>query len=391
MFIVGIDVGKNNHEATMIDLKGNIFGKSISFTNSHVGTNKLLQFIKTNNPEEKEVVFGLEATGHYWLSLYSCLINLGFTVHVINPIQSDAFRNLYIRNTKNDSKDSFIIAEIIRFGRFSVTQLASEDILSLRQLTRYRMYIVDQIADLKRKVITVLDQIFPEYSKLFSDVFGQASKELLLNYTSPEEIAALDTDKLIEILSTKSRGMLGAEKAKEIQNAATNSFGIKIAVDAFSFQVKQMIEQIKFTESQLKDLEQNISEYFRSFNSQITTIPGIGPVLGAIILSEIGDIKRFPDSSKLVAFVGIDPSVKQSGAFIGTKNKMSKRGSPYLRRAIWLAATVAAFNDPVLSQYYQKKMLEGKHHLTAVGAVARKLTSIIYAVLRDDKAYQPAL
>lgn len=391
MLIVGIDVGKNNHEATIIDVKGNVIGRSLSFPNSHVGTNRLLQYIATNNPDNKEVIFGLEATGHYWLALYSRLLSEGFVINVINPIQSDTFRNLYIRQTKNDSRDSFIIAEIIRFGRYSITQLADEDILSLRQLCRYRMYMVDQISDLKRKVISVLDQVFPEYASLFSDMFGQASKELLLTYTTPEQIAALDTDKLAQLLSSQSRGRLGLDKANKIKDAASNSFGIKLAVDASSFQIKQLIEQIKFIEGQLKELEQIISEYFKGFDTQITSISGIGPVLGAIILSEIGDIKRFSDCSKLVAFVGIDPSVKQSGQFTGTHNKMSKRGSPYLRRAIWLAACSAAFSDPVLSEFYQKKISEGKHHLTAIGAVARKLTYIIYAVMRDNKAYQPAL
>jgi transposase len=389
MLIVGIDIGKNNHEATIINHQGNILGKSLRFSNSHVGANKLLKHLQDNNSSNEEVVFGLEATGHYWLALYSRLVSEGYIVNVINPIQSDSLRGLYIRQTKNDAKDSFIIAEVIRFGRYTTTQLADEDILGLRQLCRYRTFMVDQVSDLKRKVIAILDQIFPEYSKLFSDIFGQASMEVLLNHSTPEEIAALDTDKLVEILTDKSRGSLGYDKAHEIKSAAQNSFGIKIAVDAFSFQMKQLIDQIKFIEGQLKDLDQTISEYFKGLKSQITSITGIGPVLGAAILSEVGDVKRFSNGSKLVAFVGIDPSVKQSGEFTGTQNKMSKRGSPYLRRAIWLAASVAAFRDPVLSEYYQKKILEGKHHYTAIGAVARKLTYIIYAVLRDNKAYQP--
>lgn len=124
-------------------------------------------------------------------------------------------------------------------------------------------------------------------------------------------------------------------------------------------------------------------------NQVITTIPGIGNILGAIIISEIGNISRFDSASKLVAFAGLDVSVKQSGEFIGTQNKISKRGSPYLRRAIWTAASRAAFCDPVLSDYYQSLRTRGKHHLTAVGAVARKLCNIIFAVLRDNKPYQP--
>ncbi|WIF95188.1 IS110 family transposase [Caminicella sporogenes] len=389
MIIVGIDIGKNNHEATLIDIQGNIIGKSIRFSNSHQGTNKLLKYIRENNPSNDEIIFGLEATGHYWLALYSRLLSEGFKINVINPIQSDSFRNLYIRKTKNDSKDSFIIAEVIRFGRFTSTKLSDEKILALRQLCRYRSYMVDQISDLKRKVISILDQIFPEYSKLFSDVFGKTSKELLLNHTTPEEIANLNTDYLTELLLKLSKGRLGFEKATQIKETAANSFGIKIATDAFTFQIKQLLEQIKFMETQLKELEKNIADNFQTFNSPLTSIPCIGPVLGAIILSEIGDFSRFSNGAKLVAYAGIDPTVRQSGEFNGIHNRMSKRGSPYLRRAIWMAATVAAFKDPVLNNYYNKKRSEGKHHLTAIGAVARKLTYIIYAVMRDNKEYTP--
>ena len=154
-------------------------------------------------------------------------------------------------------------------------------------------------------------------------------------------------------------------------------------------QLRQLLEMIDLLEKQLDELDFEIEQRMNKLDTCITTCPGVGKVLGGIILGEIGDISRFPEPKKLVAFVGIDPSVHQSGEFNGTQNKMSKRGSPHLRRAIWLAATVAAFHDPVLSAFYQKKRAEGKHHSTAIGAVARKLTLIIYAVLRDNKPYVP--
>lgn len=373
MIIVGIDIAKNNHEATIIDSLGNIITKSFRFSNNHKGSSTLIANINKANKSNEPVVIGMEATGHYWLPLYSRLLSEGFDIKVINPMQSDSFRNLYIRQTKNDSKDSFIIAEVIRFGRYSSTCLAEEDILSLRNLSRFRLFQVDMVSDLKRKVISLLDQVFPEYSKLFTDTFGKSSLEILTEYSTPEEFLNVDTNALAETLAIVSKGRFGLCKAEQIKDAAANSFGIKLATDTFSFEIKQLIEQIKFVEDHIAELEQEISNLLKKLDTPIETIPGIGPVLGAIILSEIGDITRFKNGSKLVAFAGIDPTVKQSGEFIGTKNKMSKRSSPYLRRAIWLAANVAAFNDPVLSAYYNKKREQGKHHFTAVGAVALRL------------------
>jgi transposase len=388
MYIVGIDIGKNNHEATIIDEKGIIVGKSIKFTNSHDGATKLINHI-IKNIGNSEVVFGLEATGHYWLSLYSFLLEKDYTINVINPIQSDSFRSLYIRQTKNDTIDSFIIAEVIRFGKYTNTKLSDEKTLALRQLCRYRNYLSCEVGNLKCKIITVLDQIFPKYEKLFSDTWGTTSKKLLEVYQTPEEILSIDTDELASMLKKLSRGQLGYTKAEKIQEAAKNTFGIKIAQDAFKFQLKQLIDQVLFLENQIKELDNEIQVYYTQFDCHLTSIPGIGPVTAAAILSEVGDIKRFKDAASLVAYAGIDPTVKQSGQFLANNNKMSKRGCPYLRRALFLGASNSILYDPVLTEYYNKKRAQGKHHLTAVGAVARKLTYIVFAIMRDNKDYVP--
>lgn len=389
MLICGIDIGKNNHEACLIDETGRQLAKTLRFSNTTDGGSKLLDYFNGCNAAKEVIIVGMEATGHYWLSLYCFLFDHGFQVNVINPLQSDAVRNLFLRKTKNDAKDSFLIAETIRIGRFSNTELADETILSMRQLCRHRMDLVDYIADQKRRIIGVMDRVFPEYQHFFSDMFGKTSTELLSQAVTPEEILAIPTDELSAMLKKTSRGRFGDAKVEEIRAAAKSSFGITIATTAFSLQLRQLLEMIDLLEHQLDELDFEIEQYLIQLDTPITSCPGVGNVLGAVILSEIGDISRFTEPKKLVAFVGVDPSVKQSGEFVGTQNKISKRGSPNLRRAIWMAATVAAFHDPVISAFYQKKRAEGKHHGSAIGACARKLTLIIYAVLRDNKPYVP--
>lgn len=179
------------------------------------------------------------------------------------------------------------------------------------------------------------------------------------------------------------------KKLKKIKAAAQNSFGALLCTDSTSFMLKQFVEQIKFLENQLDELNEMISERLAEFNSPITSITGIGDVLGASILSEIGDISRFESADKLAAFAGIDPTVSQSGNFLGTKNKMSKRGSPYLRRAIWLAATAAILHDPAIKAFYNRKKAQGKHHYVCVGYICRKLINIIFSVLKSGQPYQP--
>lgn len=393
MLYVGIDIAKNKHDACIIDQAGNTILKSFTFPNSATGADSLLAHIRKLNPESLPVKIGMEATGHYWLALYSHLKANEQEVCVINPIQSDALRNLYIRQTKTDTVDAFIIAEVLRFGRFTQTQIAEPNMLALRNLCRYRMSLIDTISDIKRKIMAVMEQIFPEYEKMFSKVFGMASVELLAAYTTPEEILKLPTDELAKLLNVASKKRLGAkrasDKAKKIQDAAASSFGSKLAADVMAFQVRQELEQIKLMENHVEELNEQIALLYAQFDSSLHSMPGMGPVLAAVVLSEIGDISRFSAPEKLVAFAGIDPSVRQSGNFSGNQNRMSKRGSPYLRHAIWLAAFVAAFNDPVFSAYYQKKRSEGKDHMTAIGAVCRKYLYTVFALLKSGQSYVP--
>ena len=388
MLFVGIDIAKRNHEASVIAQDGRVVRKAMRFANSQAGYNKFMDMVRSL---KEPVVFGMEATGHYWLTLYTHLRNDGFTVHVINPIQSDALRGMYIRKTKTDSVDSVIIADVIRFGRYCETSVEPGDLQAMRELCRQRFYIIDMASDLKRKVIALLDQVFPEYEKLFSDTFGASSMEILSQYTTPEEMLSVSSQQLAEILEKASRGRLGAEKAVEIQNAARNSFGIVMASCSFSLIIRQYIEQIRSLEASVDVFDAEIARLLSGFDTQLTTITGVGPTLAAVILSEIGgDIRRFSSPAKLAAYAGVDPTVRQSGDFSGSRMKMSKRGSPYLRRAIWLASTVAAFKDPAIHALYERKRAEGKDHMTVIGHVCRKMISIIFAVLRDNTPYVPA-
>ena len=388
MLFVGIDIAKRNHEASVSAQDGRVVRKAMRFANSQAGYNKFMDMVRSL---KEPVVFGMEATGHYWLTLYTHLRNDGFTVHVINPIQSDALRGMYIRKTKTDSVDSVIIADVIRFGRYCETSVEPGDLQAMRELCRQRFYIIDMASDLKRKVIALLDQVFPEYEKLFSDTFGASSMEILSQYTTPEEMLSVSSQQLAEILEKASRGRLGAEKAVEIQDAAKNSFGIVMASSSFSLIIRQYIEQIRSLEASVDVFDAEIARLLSGFDTQLTTITGVGPTLAAVILSEIGgDIRRFSSPAKLAAYAGVDPTVKQSGDFSGSRMKMSKRGSPYLRRAIWLASTVAAFKDPAIHALYERKRAEGKDHMTVIGHVCRKMISIIFAVLRDNTPYVPA-
>lgn len=389
IFYLGIDIGKNKHVASLLDEKGKTIFKAFSFSNSTEGGISLLEKLSTYS---SDMEIGMEATGHYWLALYSFLVEHGFVIHVINPIQTDGWRNATeIRKHKTDVIDSVLIADFIRYGEFLETSLINEDVLSLRNLSRFRNYLVSSIGDLKRKTICILDQIFPEYQAVFSNVFGKTSKEILLQLSAPSEFEAVTASQLESVMKEITCKKFAAKKINEISSAAKNSFGITFGLQSMTLQLRLLIEQMNFIEEQVNEIERQTENLLGKLNSPITTIPGIGAVTGATILGEIGDISRFASPSKLVAYAGIDASIHQSGNYQSTNNKMSKRGSPYLRTALFRAALVASTHDPVFKAYYQKKRSEGKHHLTCIGAVARKLCYTIHAVLKSNCPYKVQL
>ena len=389
MFYLGIDIAKVNHVASLINQDGSILVKAIKFTNSNEGLQKLIDSI--SEYDQSQIYCAMEATGTYWLSLFSALTDKGFNVSVFNPYQIKSFRGAYSnRKQKNDVIDSILIANFLSFNGTKQTSLPNDDLLALKNLTRYRSNLVSNISKAKTQVTGILDKIFPEYSELFSDTFGEASKQILLNCPTPNEIVNFNTRKLANILKKASRGRHSTDKVREVKSLAKNSFGIKFTGDACSFEIKQLVNQIIFLENQAHELEVKIKELYSKLDNHLQSIPGIGEVTAPIILAEIGDINNFSTPSKLTAFAGIDPSENQSGNKKSTDEKTSKRGSPYLRHAIYLAAMVASNNDPIMHDYYIKKRAQGKHHYVALAGVERKLLGIIFHVLKENRDYRPS-
>ena len=391
MYIVGIDIAKRKHEAAVIDGEGAVVIKPFSFTNNCSGYNRLLAMLAKAKLPLDEVSFAMEATGHYWLALFTRLQKEGFRVQVINPVQTNSIRSFYIRQAKTDPRDALLIAEVIRFGHFSESTLHPENIYELRELCRGRHAIVSMQADVKRKVVALLDQVFPEYETAFTNMFSDTSMAILQTCPTPKELSEMPLEEFCHLIEVSSHKRFRMAKAQELQALARNSFGFAMAGDVFSTMIRLYAKHLDFLKQQVREMDRKIAEIMDTLDTPITTITGIGPTLGAYILSEIEDINRFSSAARLAAYAGIDPTMRQSGEYNGVRNRMSKRGSPYLRHAIWLAASSAVLHDPALKLYFQKKRDEGKPYMASVGHACRKMVSIIYAVMRDNKAYTPCI
>jgi transposase len=385
MIAVGIDVAKRTHEACFMGQDGKEIAKSRRFHNTQPGVRALLNDLQQL---AEPVTIGLEATGHYWLALHDALSGAGHTVQVLNPLQTHAYRKTTVRRVKNDRKDAWLIADVVRIGRVRAAYVPDETILQLRELTRFRWGLVDQIGDAKRRALTILDRVFPEYEALFSDVFIKSSRALLQRAATAADFAEADLAELTALLKQTSRGKLGQVKAEAVQSAARDSLGLTKLGGVAGFELRALLDHIAFLEQQVAATEQQIETQLATLEQHVTEISGIGPVLAASLVAEIGDIRRFPRLESLVAYTGIDPTVFASGEFTATETHMSKRGSPYLRRALWLAAVSASRSNPDLATYLQHRLDQGKPWGIAMGAVARKLLSRIYVILKHNRTYQ---
>jgi transposase len=333
------------------------------------------------------VTVGLEATGHYWLALYDELTRQGYPVTVLNPFQVAAYRRSGLRKLKTDASDAGWIADLMRVAAPPPTTQRTPVLLQLRELTRFRFRLVQQISDCKRKIISILDRVFPEYETLFSSVFLKSSRALLAEAATAQEIADFDLAELASLLASASQGRFGLQKAAAVQEVARRSVGIGFLADAVRIEMRCLLQQVDLLQDQISQLDTQVHTLMDLLPQHITSIPGVGPVTGAAILAEIGDVRRFSSVEKLVAYAGIDPSVYETGQFKASHAHMSKRGSPYLRHALWQAASMTIQYEPDLQSYYKARREEGKAHGVVIGAVCRKLLSRIYVILKEQRPY----
>lgn len=392
MFYLGIDVGKFSHSLCLIDESGHHDIWQIK--NDKSGFESLLKKLTSLDLlTASKLLVGMEATGHYFLNIYDFLLSLGLSadqIALLNPLQVKSFRNTNLRGAKSDNVDAERIAVLLQFGNFYRCNVSTDNIMNLRELTRLKADLTSNIGSLKRKIIAVIDRIFPEFAKIFQNKFGLTAVALLTDYQTPEEFAALSLDELTALVNGLSKREINPDKIQKLHDAARNSIGISFGRGGFKIELSILLMQLKSLEGQIDFLGEKIAGLVSEFNSPLFTVPGIGETTGAAILAEIGDINHFNSAIKLIAFAGLDPKLKSSETYQG-RTPISKRGSKYLRNALWYSAMVLCRVDKKFKEQYQERRKLGKSHRYAITAAANKLTKIVYHILKNDCVYDPNL
>ena len=306
-----------------------------------------------------------------------------YSVAVINPIQTDSLRDSNIRKTKTDKVDTMLIVQCLMLKKYSLVSSKNIDLIKLRRLSRFRLEMVQQQTRIKTQLTACLDIVFPELAHFFKgNLHLKVAYSLLEKYSSAKSIRSARIDGLTNLLYNNSRGKYNYEKALQLKSLAKDSVGLNNP--AIELQIQCLIKQLRLYQKQISDIDISIMTIMEIINSPILTIPGVGYTLGALIISEIDDIKKFSNPSKLLAFAGLDPVVKQSGNFQAEHMKISKRGSTYLRYAIYRVAFLIIYNNETFHNYYLDKRSQGKSHRVALGHVCNKLVRVIFKILTDE-------
>ncbi|MBW6471307.1 MAG: IS110 family transposase [Methanosarcinaceae archaeon] len=387
---IGIDVSKDKHDICIKNNNGNVV-KQFQIRNNKRDLDKLYTTVNKLKSDSGDDIlfFGMEATGIYSLPLYSALKRDGYLVKLYNPIQTHGYRKMEIRKTKTDLIDAAIIADMLRYQEPPVaTAIDNLKLYQLRELCRVRQRNVEKRTKCKIQLVRDLDTVWPGYQLMIKSVYGKTSISLLKEYSTPSKVAAESLEEIYVKIKKYSRSQMSKTRVEELHKHAENTLQVPEIESIISIEIKTLILEMELYDGQIKEFDNLIEELMKPIGSKITTIPGIGNILGATILGEIGDIDKFSSAKKLVAFAGLDPITNQSGKFENKTGHISKRGSPQLRSALFMAANVARMNDGNFRNYYDDKIERGKHYYSAVNATAAKLLRIVYWVLKNDKEYK---
>jgi transposase len=403
---VGTDISEKVNRTRFYDGSGKEIGARLESVNDLPGSRDLAQeaISRAVLSDAKEILWGLEATNLFWWHLATFLttnpelLARGLKCYTFNPRQVSKFKESYPDIGKDDWTDAMVIADRLRFGRLPAECYLDERYQPLQRLTRYRRHLVRQLVREKNLALSYVYLKLSAYSieRPLSDTFGATSQQILEGYLTPDEIVAAPIEELAALIKEHSRGRVAdpEEVAKVVKQAANRSYALpKSMVEPVNLILSSSLTSVRTLKAQLKPIEKAIATELRATPPQtLQTIPGLGPVFAAGIVSEIGDVRRFEREESLAKFCGLTWRRHQSGEFEGESRPLTKTGNAYLRYYMVEAANSVRLSCPEeFGSYYQKKFAEATRHRhrRALVLTARKLVRLVHSMLRSGRIYQP--
>ena len=384
MIYIGIDISKYKHDCFICNDTGEVLVENLSFENNKKGFQLFLDSLKPY--DKSNVHIGLEATGHYGLNLKLFLEKNNFSFMEFNPLLvKEFYKSLSLRRTKTDKVDASIICHKLMSVPYKPNSKLFYHKYSIKSLTRLRETLVKQRSKYMVQMTNILDVIFPEYKPFFNNRFSVTSLYILEKYKTTEKIANMRD---FDTLNKTSRGRFSYAKFIKLKDLAKNSIGESNEI--FELQLQIILNLYNEIDSKINSLDKQISTIIKELNPPTLSIPGVGDISCATIISEFGDITRFSNPNKMLAFSGLEPGIIESGT-MSANGKMVKRGSGYLRHALMNVALVVIANNHTFYEYYYKKRSEGKCHRVALSHVCKKIIRIIYTLETKNIQFDPSL
>ncbi len=406
--LVGVDVHRKQNVFSLMDASGNEIGSRFGSENNRPGTAQTIEQLKGHmeSGEYDGLQIGAEATGYYWLHFFQMLQSDEFLnqwpldLYSFNPRVIAHYKKTFIDMDKTDGNDAYVIADRLRLGReLPVPFNLDEQYLALRFLTRYRYHLVHNLASEKSYFLAILYLKASEYTRKetqpFSDVFGAASRAVLLEFTSIEEIAALPFDELQELIDAKGKRRFPdpSDNTRKLQRVAQDSYPLPpLVLPSVNLILSTSLRQITQLEQAIKRIDTAIEEQLLAIPHTLNSIPGFGPVYTAGIIAEIGDVARFDfDQAKVAKFAGFKWRRNQSADFEAEETKLTRTGNRYLRYYFCEAANIIRLHDVDYKLFYQRKFKEvRKHqHKRAIVLTARKLIRLVVRLLTTNQTFRP--
>jgi transposase len=387
---IGIDVSKEKFDACGISGDGTKLFQ-ISAVMSRGGVETLTG--KFSSIPKSSILIGIKSTTSYHVNLFSYLVSEGYKVMIINPLLISHYMKMHLRKAKTDKKDAFVIAHFLLTNGNTLMQRATPSLISdLRDLSRQRESLVDEMTALKIDITRILNITFPEREHMAA-IFRKAILKLLLNYPSARALRGADLDQLTQTLIENSQGHKRGTFAESLLKASQSSIGTDSP--AKEMILKQKIALLLHLEEALQEITDMLIEMSRKRMEEdiniMTSIKGIGNNSASNFLIEMGgDINQYEHSGKIIAMAGLDPAVYQSAKYEG-KGRITKRGNRHLRRIIWMMTTRVIHYSTVFKAYYLKRRKEGLPYKMAVLATAHKLIRVIYAMLTRRTTFCPQM
>lgn len=382
---VGIDVSKDDFKAAVKDTRNNTVMAARSYTQNRPGMDDFQKDIdKLRDEHNCDVIYGMESTGIYHLPLYQYLLDAGEDVKLFNGLEMKRFNEGKIRKTKTDKIDAKNIAEALILEWDSIQDTTNEPLLiRIRELERLHDRLTKKSSKCKIQGIRVMDIICRGYTDLFRDIFSTSSIEIIKHTIRKTRLFETDAEAMTGILQKYMSKSKAKGKAKKLDKLFQNTVVPEFMKEPCILDIHMLIQQFQMINEQIERIERKIEKLVEAYDPYMLSVPGIGPFTAGVILGELRDISRFSSGKQVTAFAGLDPSVKESGKMRKT-GKISKRGSPHLRKALYNAVLPAIQFNPVCKEFYDRLDKKGKHHKVARIAVARKLLLIAFSVEKNQ-------